>query len=100
MLHGRVVRPRGQAGYGSGAPILAVDERSVQHIPGVRVVRAGDFLGVVAPQEYDAIQAAAQLKVTWKDTPILPTTGNLWKRMRQQDSAGLAPARITQQAGD
>ncbi|HZO62434.1 MAG TPA: molybdopterin cofactor-binding domain-containing protein [Gaiellaceae bacterium] len=100
MLHGRVVRPRGQAGYGSGAPILAVDERSVQHIPGVRVVRAGDFLGVVAPQEYDAIQAAAQLKVTWKDTPILPTTGNLWAAMRKQDSGGLAPARVTQSSGD
>ena len=30
---------------------------------------AGNFLGVVAPKEYDAIQAAAQLKVTWDETP-------------------------------
>src|SRR4029077_12508590 len=26
MLHGRVVRPRGQAMYGSGAPVVSVDE--------------------------------------------------------------------------
>src|SRR5581483_11201634 len=57
MLHGRVVRPRGQAGYGTGAPIASVDERSIAHIPGAKVVRSGDFLGVVAPREYDAIQA-------------------------------------------
>jgi CO/xanthine dehydrogenase Mo-binding subunit len=95
MLHGRVVRPRGQGGYGSGAPIVSVDTNSVSHIPGVKVVRAGDFLGVVAPREYDAIQAAAQLKVTWKENPILASSGNLWANMRKQDTAGLAPARIS-----
>jgi len=100
MLHGRVVRPRGQTAYGSGAQIQSVDTSSIKGIPGVQVVRVNNFLGVVAPKEYDAIQAAAQLKVVWKDTPILSGSGNLWKQMRQQDSAGLAPARITQQAGD
>ena len=43
--------------------IVSVDERSIKHIRGARVVRRGDFLGVVATHEYDAIQAAAQLKV-------------------------------------
>ena len=100
MLHGRVVRPRGQGGYGTAAPILAVDVRSVGHIPGVRVVRAGDFLGVVAPREYDAIQAAAQLKVTWKDAPILPSSGDLAAAMRRQDAAGHAPARVALDQGN
>jgi nicotinate dehydrogenase subunit B len=94
MLHGRVVRPRGQAAYGTGAPILSVDTGSISHIPGAKVVREGDFIGVVAPREYDAIQAASQLKVTWKENPILPSSGNLWGAMRKQDSAGQAPARI------
>ena len=54
-----------------------------------RIVRKGDFLGVVAPQEYDAIQAAAQLKVKWADPPaVLPGSGNEFKRMRALDSAG------------
>ena len=89
MLHGRIVRPRGQSVYGSGAPIVSVDESSIKHIPGARVVRKNDFLGVVAAEEYDAIQAAAQLKVKWADPPkVLPSSGNEFKRMRELDSAG------------
>src|SRR5437762_1795873 len=60
MLHGRLVRPRGQGAYGAGTnvPILSIDESSIKHIPGAKIVRAGNFLGVVAEKEYDAIQAA------------------------------------------
>jgi nicotinate dehydrogenase subunit B len=100
MLHGRVVRPRGQGAYGTAAPIVSVDMGSVGHIPGVKVVRAGEFLGVVAGREYDAVQAAAQLKVTWKDSPILASSGNLASAMRREDSAGLAPARISLDQGN
>jgi CO/xanthine dehydrogenase Mo-binding subunit len=103
MLHGRVVRPRGQGAYGDGtAPrILSVDENSIKHIKGAQVIRFGDyFLGVVAPQEYQAIQAAAQLKVKWAENPTLPTTGNLWKGMRDDDNAGIAPARIALNRGN
>jgi nicotinate dehydrogenase subunit B len=89
MLHGRWVRPRGQGVYGFGAPILSVDESSIKHIPDVRIVRKGDFLGVVAPLEYDAIQAAAQLKVKWADPPkALAGSGNEFEGMRALDSAG------------
>ncbi len=63
MLHGRIVRPRGQGGYGTGAKPLSIDESSIKHIPDAKVVRKGDLVGVVAPKEYDAIQAASQLKV-------------------------------------
>jgi CO/xanthine dehydrogenase Mo-binding subunit len=52
------------------------------------VVQKGNFLGVVAPQEYDAIQAAAQLKVTWSPMPEIPGVGDLWGQMRQQDATG------------
>jgi nicotinate dehydrogenase subunit B len=89
MLHGRVVRPRGQTVYGFGAPAASIDESSIAHIPNVQVVRKGDFLGVVAPKEYDAIQAAAQLKVKWADPPaVLPGSGNEFAWMRAMDSAG------------
>jgi CO/xanthine dehydrogenase Mo-binding subunit len=96
MLHGRIVRPRGQGAYGGGtAPaVLSIDESSIKHIPDVRVVRAGNFVGVVAPREYDAIQAAAQLKVKWAPLPAIREVGNLFKGMRDDDSAGKAPARI------
>jgi nicotinate dehydrogenase subunit B len=83
MLHGRVVRPRGQAALGKGAKVLSVDPKSISHIPGAQVLQKGDFLGVVAPKEYDAIQAAAQLKVTWDNTASLPGSGNLDAALRK-----------------
>jgi nicotinate dehydrogenase subunit B len=89
MLHGRIVRPPGQAVFGFGAPIVSVDEGSIKQIPGVRIVRKGNFVGVVAAKEYDAIQAAAQLKVKWADAPAaLPGSGNEFAGMRALDSAG------------
>ena len=36
MLHGRVVRPRGQRAYGVGAKVLSVDETSIREHPGAR----------------------------------------------------------------
>jgi CO/xanthine dehydrogenase Mo-binding subunit len=89
MLHGRVVLPRGQSVLGFGAPIVSIDEGSIKHLPNVRIVRKGDFLGVVAPKEYDAIQAAAQLKVKWADPPAaLPGGGDELAQMRALDAAG------------
>jgi len=96
MIHGRVVRPRGQGAYGAGtAPaILSVDESSIAKIPTAKVVRSGNFIGVVADHEYAAIQAASQLKVKWAEMPPIAPVGNLFKQMREFDSAGKAPARI------
>jgi nicotinate dehydrogenase subunit B len=89
MLHGRRVLPRGQFVYGFGAPVKSIDPRSIAHLSEVKVVRRGDFVGVVAPKEYDAIQAAAQLKVKWGDPPsTLSGSGSFFKGLRAQDSAG------------
>jgi nicotinate dehydrogenase subunit B len=90
MIHGRVVRPA-QAVYGFGAPIISVDESSIKHLPDARVVRQGDFLGVVAKHEYDAIQAAAQLKVQWADAPAaFSGHADQYQWMRDLDKAGKA----------
>jgi len=63
MLHGRVVRPPYagvDAGDFVGTSLIAVDESSVRDIPGlVSVVRIGDFIGVVAEREENAVKAAA-----------------------------------------
>ena len=50
--------------------------------PNAQVVRQGDFIGVVAPTEYAAVQAAARLKVEWQSTATLPSNGNLSASMR------------------
>jgi CO/xanthine dehydrogenase Mo-binding subunit len=59
MLHARVVQPRG-AGANTSAndQPVSVDAKSISHIPGAQVVQIGNWLSVVAPTEYDAIQAA------------------------------------------
>src|SRR4029079_10070801 len=57
-------------------------------IPGAKVLQKNNFIGVVAPREYDAIQAAAQLKVTWAPMPEIPGVGGLWGQMRSEESAG------------
>jgi CO/xanthine dehydrogenase Mo-binding subunit len=84
LLHGRVVLPRGQRAYGAGAKPTSVDESSIGHIPGARVVRKGDFVGVVAEREWDAVKAAQALKVTWQDTPALPGNADLFAKMRAE----------------
>ena len=62
MLHGRTIMPPV-----AGATPVSFDESSIKNIPGAKVVQVKDFLGVVAPREWDAIKASRQLKVTWSD---------------------------------
>ena len=88
MLHGRVVRPRGQGPYTKPVRALSVDESSIKNIKGVRVVRKGDFIGVVGAVEQDVIQAAAQLKVKWAESATMPGNGNLWKTFRETPDLG------------
>jgi CO/xanthine dehydrogenase Mo-binding subunit len=82
MLHGRVVRPRGQRTYGVGAKVAGLDETSIRGIAGTRVLRRGDFVGVVAENEWDAVRAARQLKITWEPTTALPGSDKVYDRMR------------------
>jgi CO/xanthine dehydrogenase Mo-binding subunit len=101
MQHGRWVR-LGQGPWlseGFSKP-LSVDESSIKHLPNVKVVRQGNFVGVVGPVEYEVVQAAAQLRVKWAESPILPGHANLWDSFRKADAAGKMPARITTQAGN
>ena len=84
MLHGRVVRPRGQRAYGAGAKVASIDEASISGIPGARVVRRGDFVAVVAEREWDAVKAARVLKVVWEPSRTLPEQSALFDRMRAE----------------
>ena len=97
MLHARVLRPAAV-----GAKLLEVDESSIRHIPGTRVIRIGNFLGVLAENEWAAVRAARELKVRWSDgTGLVGTDGVAgWARrgpfardevlMNKGDTAALA----------
>jgi nicotinate dehydrogenase subunit B len=78
MLHGRVVRPPA-----IGATLQSVDESSVKDVAGlVKVVREGNFLGVVAQSEWGAITAARKLKATWSAWQGLPEQAKLYDYVR------------------
>jgi nicotinate dehydrogenase subunit B len=80
MLHGRVVRPPS-----AGAKLEKVDENAVKDIPGVvQVVRDGNFLGVVASNEWAAIKAAMKLKeaASWSKWEGLPEQSKLYEHVR------------------
>ncbi len=78
MLHGRMIRPTS-----AGSVPTAVDEKSVADIAGVKVVWKQGFLGVVAPREWDAIRAAAALKVTWSQpAQAFPGSDRIYDHIR------------------
>ena len=77
MLHGRVVRPAGV-----GATFQSIDESSVQQIPGyLKTVVKGNFVGVVAENEWAAIRAAKELKVNWS-APAAAFPDDVYRHMR------------------
>src|SRR6266403_5249588 len=78
MLHGRVIRPAA-----IGATLENVDEASIKDVVGVvKVVREGNFLGVVAESEWGAIKAAEKLKASWSKSQTLPDAAKLWDEVR------------------
>ncbi|MGH9717158.1 MAG: molybdopterin cofactor-binding domain-containing protein [Candidatus Acidiferrales bacterium] len=96
MLHGRIVRPRGQGAYEVGAKVKSLDESSIEHIPGARVLRKGDFVGVVAPREWDAVRAARDLKIEWDMPSTLPGSDRVYEAMLAEKTAD----RVILQRGD
>lgn len=98
MLHGRVVRPKGQSAYGKAAKIRSIDASSVADLKDVRIVRRGNFIGVVAARQWDAVRAAEQLRVDWEFQNALPGTARLHEKMRRSktdDAIMLAEGDVT-----
>ncbi|HLX85561.1 MAG TPA: molybdopterin cofactor-binding domain-containing protein [Terriglobales bacterium] len=82
MLHGRVVRPAE-----AGATLIRVDENSIRQLAGiVKVVVRKNFVAIVAENQWQAIQAARQLKVAWNPGPVLTKQEQFYETMRKQPS--------------
>ena len=95
MLHGRIVRPRGQGAYRDGVQVLGVDESSIAGIP-ARVLRQGNLIGVVAEREWDAVRAAEALQVAWARPASLPAMADLFTHME----AASTTDRVALERGD
>ncbi len=71
MVHARTIRP---PGYSSG--LVSINESDFDKQPGfLKLVHKGSFLGVLAEEEYQAIQIMEQAKKSakWKSEDYLPS---------------------------
>ena len=84
MMFGKIVRP---ASY--GATLTSLDDRKARAMPGVTVVREGDFVGVVAPSEFEAARAAAAIRAEWKSIPQ-PSNAELFDYLKSHAEQGRA----------
>ncbi|MEK6322756.1 MAG: molybdopterin cofactor-binding domain-containing protein [Acidobacteriota bacterium] len=78
MLFGRVVRPSA-----FNASLVSVDAREAEALPGVKVVRDGNFIGVAAPDPQTAARSASAIKAEWKAEPQ-PSAKELFDYLRKQ----------------
>ena len=64
MLYGKIVRPSS-----FNATLSSCDTQAAARIPGVTVVRDGEFVGVAAADAQTAAKAAGMIKAEWKGPP-------------------------------
>ena len=93
MLHARVVRADDL-----GAKLEAVDDSDARKVTGfVQTVRKGDFVAVIAKNEWGAIKAARALKLKWSTGTGLPDKATIFDYWRNQP---IAKEDQTQKVGD
>ena len=82
MLHGKVLRPAGFR-----AALVSLDAGQAEKIPGIKLVRDGDFAGVVAPDPWTAERAAAAVKTQW-NVPLQPSGKELFEYLKKNEETG------------
>ncbi|MCO6188275.1 molybdopterin cofactor-binding domain-containing protein [Rhizobium sp. L1K21] len=90
MLHARLVRPP-YAGWDFGdhygTSLIEVKRQSIADIEGiVDVVIIGDFIGIVAEREEQAIKAADRLEVVWREPQVRPDLNTPEEALRNNPS--------------
>ena len=93
MVHARVLRPDDL-----GARLLSFDDQAAKMVKGyLQTVRKGDFLAVVAKDEWAAVKAMQAMQVRWGPGTGLPEQGKVMDYWRGQK---LAKEDVTQKVGD
>ncbi len=81
MLHGKVVRP-----VAFHAKLISCDTSQAEKIPGVSIVRDGDFIGVSASDVITANRAAQVIRCQW-DAPPQISDRELFDHLRKSASS-------------
>ena len=77
MVYGRIVRPSALE-----AKLISSDTKAAEAMPGVKVVRDGDFIGVTAPDRETAISAEKAIAVHWQ-APGQPGNEELFEYLKK-----------------
>jgi nicotinate dehydrogenase subunit B len=88
MLHARVVHPKTL-----GSTLLSAGSVDKTKFPKSQVIVKGNLVGVVAPTEWEAIQAADQVAVgtKWTEWKGLPGNAKLYQHLREEADWKSAP---------
>ena len=81
MLTGKVLRPNA-----FNATLVSLDSRAAEALPSVRVIRDGNFVGVVAPDSEQAQKALSLLQAQW-NAPAQPSETELFDYLKKNPEA-------------
>src|SRR5271169_4579414 len=88
MLHARVVHPKTL-----GSTLVSAGALDKTTFPNSQVIVKGNLVGVVAPTEWEAIQAAEQVAgvTKWTEWKGLPGNAKLYQHLREESDWTTAP---------
>ena len=88
MLHARVVHPKTL-----GSTLVSAGQLDKVKFPNTQVIVKGNLVGVVAPTEWEAIQAAEQVAsaTKWTEWKGLPGNAKLYQHLREESDWTSAP---------
>jgi CO/xanthine dehydrogenase Mo-binding subunit len=98
MLHARMIHPATL-----GSRLISAGKVDIKRFPNAQVVVKGNLVGVVAPTEWEAIQAARQVEqaTKWSEWRGLPGHANLFRYFRQDaDWKSAAVSKSSKSKGD
>ncbi len=82
MVHARIVRPPAER-----ATISSFDATEAESMPGVlKVVRDGNFVGVIAEREGQARAAASSLSIVWDMPSDLPSESGIFDWLKKAEA--------------
>ncbi len=80
LVHGKVLRPPS-----AGAVLVSADTSAAEVLPGVRVVRDAQFVGVTAPTRREAARAIQAIKAEWKEAPG-PSSSSVFEYFKRAEN--------------
>ena len=83
LLYGKVLRP-----VAFGAKLVSFDDAGAKQIPGVAVVREGEFAAVAAPDAESAEKALSAVKAQWKTEEGQPSDSQLFAYLKANAESG------------